>query len=80
MHDFRRTVKTNMLAARVIGYRDLILGHTLEGMDRVYINPAEDTLRQAMDRYTAWLDNELENVAKTLPTTNSLNELTDIKV
>jgi integrase len=68
MHDFRRTVKTNMLAAGVDkAYRDLILGHTLEGMDRVYINPAEDTLRRAMDRYTAWIDNELANVAKPLP-------------
>ena len=68
MHDFRHTVKTNMLAAGVDkAYRDLILGHTLEGMDRVYINPAEDTLRQAMDRYTAWIDNELANVAKQLP-------------
>jgi integrase len=73
MHDFRRTVKTGMVAAGIDKvYRDLILGHTLEGMDRVYIIPPEDALRQAMDRYTAWLDNELENVAKTLPTTDNL--------
>ena len=68
MHDFRRTVKTNMLAAGVDkAYRDLILGHTLEGMDRVYINPSEATLMQAMDRYTEWFDNELAKVAKALP-------------
>jgi integrase len=68
MHDFRRSVKTYMVSAGVDKvYRDLILGHALQGMDRVYINPAEDTIRQAMDRYTAWLDAELANVAKTLP-------------
>jgi integrase len=59
MHDFRRTVKTNMLAAGVDKtYRDLILGHSLEGMDRHYIKPSEETLRQAMARYTAWLDDQ----------------------
>ena len=34
MHDLRRTVKTNMLAAGVDKtYRDLALGHSLQGMD-----------------------------------------------
>jgi integrase len=61
MHDFRRTVKTNMLEAGVDKtYRDKILGHALEGMDRVYINPSEDTLHHAMSRYTAWLDGKIE--------------------
>ena len=60
MHDFRRTVKTNMLEAGVDKtYRDLILGHSLEGMDRHYIKPSNDTLRQAMALYTAWLDGQL---------------------
>lgn len=68
MHDLRRTVKTNMLAAGVDKtYRDLILGHALEGMDRHYINPTETELTAAMDRYTAWLDGQLANVAKMLP-------------
>lgn len=63
MHDVRRTVKTNMLEAGVDKtYRDLILGHSLEGMDRHYIKPSEEALRQAMARYTAWLDEQLENV------------------
>ena len=40
MHDFRRTVKTNMLEAGVDKtYRELILGHSMEGMDRHYIKP-----------------------------------------
>ena len=43
-------------------YRDMILGHSLEGMDRHYIKPSEETLHQAMARYTAWLDEQLENV------------------
>jgi integrase len=67
MHDFRRTVKTNMLEAGVDKtYRDLILGHSLEGMDRHYIKPSEETLRQAMARYTAWLDEQLGSVDQTV--------------
>jgi intergrase/recombinase len=63
MHDVRRRVKTNMLEAGMDKtYRDMILGHSLEGMDRHYIKPSEETLRQAMARYTAWLDEQLENV------------------
>jgi hypothetical protein len=60
MHDFRRTVKTNMQAAGVSKVcRDLILGHSLQGMDVHYIVPNEDTLKQAMDKYTAWLDEQI---------------------
>ena len=67
MHDFRRTVKTNMLEAGMDKtYRDLILGHSLEGMDRHYIKPSEETLRQAMAKYTAWLDEKLETVDHTV--------------
>ena len=67
MHDFRRTVKTNMLEAGMDKtYRDLILGHSLEGMDRHYIKPSEETLRQAMAKYTSWLDEKLETVDHTV--------------
>jgi integrase len=60
MHDFRRTVKTNMQAAGVSRVcRDLILGHSLQGMDPHYIVPSEETLRQAMDKYTRWLDDQI---------------------
>lgn len=42
--------------------RDLILDHSLEGMDRHYIKPSEETFRQAMAHYTAWVDEQFENV------------------
>jgi integrase len=56
-HDLRRTVKTNMLNAGVSKiYCDLILGHSLQGMDAHYIVPDDDTLYKAMEKYTKWLD------------------------
>jgi len=59
-HDIRRTVKTNMLAAGVQKeYRDIILGHSLEGMDTHYIVPDENTLSQAMGQYTQWIDDQI---------------------
>ena len=65
MHDFRRTVKTNMQAAGVSKVcRDLIFGHSLQGMDPHYIVPSEETLKQGMDKYTRWLDDQIaETVA-----------------
>jgi len=63
MHDIRRTVKTNMLNAGVDKvHRDLILGHSLRGMDVHYLAPDEGTLRQAMDKYTRWIDDQFQNV------------------
>jgi integrase len=63
LHDIRRTFKTNMLEAGVDKvYRDKILGHTLQGMDVHYLAPSEDTLRQAMDKYTCWIDKQISNV------------------
>ena len=62
-HDIRRTVKTNMLAAGVDkAHRDVILGHTLQGMDAHYLKPTDEDLKQAMDKYTVWLDDQLEVV------------------
>ena len=67
MRDIRRTVKTNMLSAGVNPvYRDLILGHSLKGMDRHYLSPSRDTLKEAMAKFTDWLDMQLENVDKAL--------------
>ena len=54
--------------------RDLIRGHSLEGMDRHYIKPSEETLRQAMARYTAWIDEQLENVDQTVDQEAAANE------
>jgi hypothetical protein len=61
-HDLRRSAKTNMVKAGVNKvYRDLILGHSLQGMDAHYIVEAglEGELRQAMDQYSAWLHAQL---------------------
>ena len=41
-------------------YRDTILGHSLKGMDVHYIAPDESDLKQAMDRFTEWLDGQVE--------------------
>ncbi|MGD8953790.1 MAG: site-specific integrase [Desulfobacterales bacterium] len=71
-HDIRRTAKTNMLAAGLDkNYRDLIIGHELTGMDRNYIAPPDEQLTVAMDKYTTWIDAELEkaNVLKTVKKT-----------
>lgn len=62
-HDIRRTVKTNMVNAGVDHvHRDLILGHSLKGMDVHYMAPSEGDLHQAMAKYTAWLDGQLQSV------------------
>ena len=62
-HDFRRTVKTNMLNAGIDkAHRDVILGHALQGMDRHYISLDEDTLKEVMKKYTQWLDEQVEKV------------------
>jgi integrase len=59
-HDLRRTVKTNMVNAGVDQvHRDIILGHSLHGMDVHYMAPSEDDLHRAMARYTEWLDSQL---------------------
>jgi len=71
-HDIRRTVKTNMVKAGVDKvFRDTILGHSIKGMDIHYIAPSEADLIEAMDRYTQFIDHELEvvsaNVTQMLP-------------
>jgi len=40
-------------------YRDAILGHSLKGMDVHYIVPTDETLTNAMDKYTSWLDGKV---------------------
>lgn len=62
-HDIRRTAKTNMLSAGISKVHcDLILGHSLQGMDAHYVVPDDDTLKQAMERYTKWLDDKIAHV------------------
>jgi len=36
--------------------RNVILGHSLKGMDAYYLNPTDQDLAEAMDQYPAWLD------------------------
>ena len=61
-HDIRRTVKTYMLKAGVDKvYRDLILGHSLTGMDVHYLVPTDESLTKAMEKYTQWLDAQLKS-------------------
>lgn len=36
-------------------YRDLILGHSLQGIDDHYKSPSEYDLHRAMARYTEWI-------------------------
>jgi len=69
-HDIRRTVKTNMVAAGVDQvYRDAILGHRLKGMDLHYIIPTDETLTEAMKKYTKFIDGKIELVLQDGPQT-----------
>jgi integrase len=66
-HDIRRSVKTNMLNAGIDKiYRDLILGHSLKGMDIHYLAPSEKSLKDAMNKYTIWLDGQIAEARKML--------------
>jgi hypothetical protein len=46
-------------------YRDMIVGHSLKGLDAYYIKPDDDDLKRAMDVYTAWFDEQLEAADRT---------------
>jgi integrase len=68
-HDFRRTMKTNMLSAGVDkAHRDMIVGHSLHGMDAIYLVEDDDALRAAMDKFTKWMDKQLNtaNINQTI--------------
>ncbi|NQT57924.1 MAG: hypothetical protein HQ557_02970 [Bacteroidetes bacterium] len=48
-HDFRRTVKTNMLNAGVDKVqRDFIGEHNLKGMDMYYLVPSDDLVQRQL--------------------------------
>jgi len=60
LHDFRRTVKTNMVKAGIgKAFIDTILGHAPQGMDIYYIHLSTDDLINAMKIYTEWLDQQI---------------------
>jgi integrase len=59
-HDIRATFKTNMLRAGVDKvFRDVILGHSLQGMDARYLKPTDDDLLKAIEKYTEWFDSQM---------------------
>jgi integrase len=61
-HDIRATFKTNMLRVRAgvdKVFRDVILGHSLQGMDARYLKPTDDDLLKAIERYTEWFDSQI---------------------
>ncbi|MDZ7699495.1 MAG: site-specific integrase [Deltaproteobacteria bacterium] len=61
-HDIRRSTKTHMMKAGVgKTYRDLLLGHTLTGMDIHYMAPSDQDLKKAMDIFTTYIDENLKN-------------------
>lgn len=61
-HDLRRTAKTNMLKAGLEKeYRDTILGHSLKGMDVHYLVLDDKALTEAMNKFTKWIDGQLES-------------------
>ena len=47
-------------------YWDLILGHSLKGMDIHYLAPSEESLKHAMKKYTLWLDGQIAEAQKML--------------
>ena len=61
--DLRRSAKTNMLKAGIAKeFRDLILGHTLPGMDENYISERGlvPEFKKAMGTYDSWLSRQME--------------------
>ena len=47
-------------------HRDMIIGHSLKGMDVHYMVADEDALKEAVDKYTKWLDVKSANVTQTV--------------
>lgn len=66
-HDLRATFDTNMDRAGVSECsRKAILGHSFRGMDRHYLRLNDEDLKEVMDKYTAWIDDQLQNVDQTV--------------
>ena len=41
--------------------RDVILGHSVKGMDGYYLKPIDEDLTEPMNQYTVWLDEQVAN-------------------
>jgi integrase len=64
-HDIRATFKTNLLRTGIDkAIRDTILGHSLQGMDAYYLKPSDADLKEAMDKFTSWIDAQIANVTQ----------------
>ena len=62
-HDIRTSVKTYMLRAGVKEtVRDLVLGHSLKGMNEYYIKLTDQELIEEVELYTKWLDEQVKLV------------------
>ena len=46
--------------------RDAIAGHSLKGMDAHYIVLSDESLRDAMGRYTIWLHDKIDEAERLL--------------
>ena len=78
-HDFRRTFKTSMLTAGVEKvYRDAIVGHSLKGMDVHYLVLSDESLKDAMEIYTRYIDEKIAKAQNllTLPLTTNKKGVT----
>ena len=51
---------------------DTNVGHSLKGMDVHYIVLSDESLREAMDQYTVWLDEKIDEADRLLR--KALNE------
>ena len=46
--------------------RDAIVGHSLKGMDIYYIVLSDESLREAINQYTVWLDEKIDEADRLL--------------
>jgi hypothetical protein len=46
--------------------RDATVGHSLKGMDAHYIVLSDESLREAMNQYTVWLDEKIDETDRLL--------------
>jgi len=66
-HDLRATFDTNMDRAGVSeSCRKAILGHSFRGMDRHYLRLSDEDLKEAVDKYTTWIDTQFANVTQSV--------------
>jgi len=68
LHDLRATMDTYMDAAGVReSVRKKILGHVPQDMDQHYLRLKDEELRQGMEKYTQWLNVEVEKIRASGP-------------